>query len=379
MLMSGRFLSAILIFSIAVNLLTLSSPLFMMQVYDRVMVSHSLPTLVSLLVLVCVLQAAQGLLHLLRARMLRRLADHVDDTCEEAAFVATVEPKASCAQKQSGDTPLQALSDVRTFIAGNGLSSLFDLPWVVVFTVIMFLLHPWLGILAVAFTVAIAGCSLIAQILKGKQPNLNDKAAAFRDPFRDASRNQTIKGLGLGGYFRDRWIGARQDGRQDKRSSQRWSDLFQTFARIFRSIQASVILGLAAYLTLENAATFGVMMASSIIAGRISAPLDGVINSWKEIKAARVAWPRLKEIVKEHHQDDGGGRELSEPLQSLKLQNVSASPPGRSDDRSLVSATLSANAGDLIGVIGPSGSGKSTLINVLAGAWPCRSGKIRFD
>jgi PrtD family type I secretion system ABC transporter len=372
---SGRFLTAILVFSLALNLLTLASPIFMMQVYDRVMVSHSVPTLVALLVIIGALQATQSLIHYCRALALRRYAAHIDETLEEVAFEETVAPVARDKTWRGEDTPLQHLSNQRTYIVGNGLAALFDVPWVIIFAIIMFLLHPWLGMLALAFTVSIGLLSIAAHLASANAPGINDKAALYRDPFRDAIKAQTIRGYGLFGRFKDEWLNARIDGRNAKAESQTWADVFRTMGRGLKTIQGSVILALAAYLTLENMATFGVMMASSIIAGRMSAPVDGLITSWKDIRAAWRSRPYLRALAK---LDDGDSRkrDLPPPVRSVELANVSVGP---ADNRMLSSISLKLSPGDTLGVIGPTGAGKSTLISLMAGAIAPRNGKIKFD
>lgn len=372
---SARFLTVIMVFSLTLNLLTLASPIFMMQVYDRVMTSHSLPTLVALFVIVAVLQATQSLLHYNRALVLRRYAAHIDETFEEAAFEETVAPQMKNKTWDGETTPLQHLANHRTYVAGNGLTALFDVPWAVMFTVVMFLLHPWLGMLALAFTICIAAASIAAHAAGADLPTSDDKATPYRAPFRDAVKVLTIRGYGLTGRFKEEWLKARDDGRSQRADAQIVPDVFRTFARGLKNIQGSAILALAAYLTLENMATFGVMMASSIIAGRMSAPVEALVTSWKDIRAARTSRTYLQALEK-LHQSQPRKKDLPPPARSIELVRVSAGPASKPI---LSAVAFKFSTGDAVGIIGPTGAGKSSLINVLAGVIVPRAGRVTFD
>lgn len=373
---SRQFLAAIFVLSMTSNALTLASPIFMMQVYDRVMVSHSLPTLIALLVIVAILQGTQGIIHHFRARLFRRYANYIDVAFEEAAFQETVAPQTKTRTWEAGISPLQHLSNMRTFITGNGLAALFDAPWAILFAVIMFMLHPWLGLLATGFTISIAGFSLAGQLASSKKPGANENVAIYRDSFRDLAKTQTIRGYGLYGLFNKKWLEARMQDRSDRASAQALPDFFRTCARSLKNIQSSAILALAAYLTLENQATFGVMMASSIIAGRMSAPVDGLINGWKNIRAARKGWPKLKALTGLKNNKTVELKDLSSPTKSLELINLSVA---NGENRILSGISFKLLAGESIGLIGPTGAGKSTLLNVIAGALELKGGKLKFD
>ncbi len=368
----------LLIFSVALNLLTLTSPIFMMQVYDRVMTSHSVPTLVTLLSIVLALQVVQGILMLLRARLCKRLADQIDQRCEAAAFDAAVAPEAGGRSTPDAHA-LKHLFELRTFVAGAGLAAVMDLPWALVFALVMFLLHPWLGWLCLAFTVAIAGMSLAASVAQGPSAPDQGRASAICDAARDPSRGAAIRAMGLDAPFRAAWLDARAEARATASAAQTLTEALQSAVRILRLTQGSAMLALSAYLTLENMATFGVMMASSIIAGRVSAPVDGLIGSWRDVKAAHTAWPKLRAIMRTHDQRKPEGGRTAPPSESVVLQDLVVGPPGQIDGRSINGLSLALKAGDRVGVIGPSGAGKSTLINAIAGAWPLQSGRIRFD
>jgi PrtD family type I secretion system ABC transporter len=351
----------------------------MMQVYDRVMASHSLPTLAALLVVVVFLQAMQAFLLHIRQVGARRLADRIDEIGEARAFVSSMEPTVAAARLTM--SPLQALQDIRAFIAGAGLPALMDLPWAVVFAGIMFLLHPWLGWVSLACTALIAGLALASEKLAAplKAGAVSGAVpASWRDPFRDDRQAEMIRAQGLMPRFTEGWRKTRAQARRAERHRQAWPDALRTGVRVIRLIQPTLMLALAAYLTLENMATFGVMVASSIIAGRVSAPVDGVIGAWWEIAAARRAWPVVRPLLGGHREEPSTELRAA-PSISLELKAVGARHPTQVSGLSIKDVALAVKAGERIGIIGPTGSGKSALLKAIAGAWPLAEGRMLLD
>jgi ABC-type protease/lipase transport system fused ATPase/permease subunit len=366
------FLLILGLLSVALNLLMLASPVIFIQLYDRVITSHNIHLLVVLLGVVAGTQVLHGLLRFVRIRFARRYASILEETWGPAAFSRS--SSAAAAGDRSG-TPVRDLDRIRSFVVSEGLAGLFDLPWVIVFVGFMALLHPSLGALGLAFTLIIVLLGVLEQWLSRAARNTATPAETYH---RAILRTGGLpRAFGLTARFAERWIEARRTAGRARERAQSVPDLIRAARQTAKSLHAVAMLGVAAYLTLRNVTTFGVLIACLILARRITEPVDAVINNWRDIRAARLAWSRLNRM------SPAISPSLSattpwQPNGQLELDGVSAGPPG-TDKAVLTQLSFTVWPGEVVGIMGRNGVGKSTLANTLAGCWPAKSGRILLD
>ena len=371
-------LSAAAAVSAVISVLMLTGSIYMLQVYDRVLASGSLPTLLGLFVIVVVLYGFLGLFDFLRARMLSRLAIRLEAQLAPEAFQGWL-----AAGRQGADQPLRDLEALRGFLSGPTMPGLFDLPWVPLYLAVLFLVHPWLGWLTIAAAMVVACLAWISHRLSQQRivQSLSDEVIA-RD-FADRSRRsaEMILAMGMQGAVAARW---RRLQLAMLLTSQRAGDpaeLLGAISRAFRMLMQSAILTLGAYLVIKGEMSGGMIIASSILTGRALAPVNQIIGQWRGIGRALEAHRRLAQFFA-GLVPETVVVELPAPKGQITVSNLVKLAPaqGLSEARKIldgVSFTL--QPGDAMGVIGASASGKSTLARLLAGAIAPDSGEIRLD
>ncbi|MBF0613444.1 MAG: type I secretion system permease/ATPase [Magnetococcales bacterium] len=368
-----------MIFSGGINVLTLTGALFMLEVYDRVLPSRSIPTLTGLFLLVLLLMAAHALLESVRGRMLNRMGAVLDEELNRLAFEATARIPLLIGASKGGSQPLRDLDSVRGFMAGAGPAAWMDLPWTPFYLAIIFLLHPALGWTALAGAVVLAILTIVADF-KSRQPMA---AASRQDEARDQvvaallAHSDTAASMNLTPSLYQRW---RALGLESNSQHARAADIavgFAALSKVFRLFLQSALLGVGALLVIEQQATAGVMIAASIIGGRALAPVDGALAHWKSFVAARQAWNRLSGFLT-LLPTLPAPLPLPAPVTGLEVEGLAVAPPG---EKKPVVKELSFTlyAGQGLGVAGASASGKSSLLRALVGAWTPLQGKIRLD
>ena len=357
----------------------LTGPLFMLQVYDRVLPSHSVPTLVGLAILTAGLFAFQGILDAIRARVLLRIGGSIDDELSGRVYDLIIRLPLKVRGGGSGLQPVRDLDQIRSFLSSAGPAALFDLPWMPVYVGICYLFHPLLGIAAAIGAVVLVILTLITEVVTRTPAKAAVGFAATRHTLLEASRRnaEVVQALGMGTAMSARY-GAASD--QYVHSHRRGSDLagmLASLSRVLRLTLQSIVLGIGAYLVIEQEATAGVIIASAILTSRALAPVELAIANWKGFVAARQARQRLSELLTslpERKQPMA----LPAPKKSLAVQNVSATPPG--EQRFVVQDIIfTLQAGDGLGIIGPSASGKTSLARIIVGVWQPVRGKVRLD
>jgi len=371
------------LFSCAVNILMLTGPLFMLQVYDRVLTSRSVPTLIALFALVVALYGFLGLFDFLRSRVLSRIGYRVDVRLMEVTNLAWI--RQSIASPQTVGRPLSDLTTLRQFFTSNALPALFDLPWLPIYLIVVYLLHPWLGYLALAGALLVVVFTILAGIVTRK-PTFSATASEIRDANFSESifRNSDIViAMGMGGALTQRWMEYRGHGLSDAQIAGDRSELITATTKITRMIVQSAMLALGAYLAIFQEITPGTMIAASILAGRALAPVDQITGNWRAIIRARAAYLKLLEYLNNW---TGIVKQISlpEPTGNLHVYIVSKYPPHGTNNASqeipiLQGIDFDLNPGDALGVIGPSASGKSTLAKLLVGLWMPDEGSVRLD
>lgn len=371
-------LTGIAIFSAFINLLMLTGPLYMLQVYDRVLISASIPTLVSISVLMVAMFLFMGFLEFCRSRVLLRVADKVEKDLGGRTFdawlTAGLEGKGASRQQ-----PLNDVATLRQFLSGNAPGTFFDIPWVFIYIAVIFFLHWTLGVMAVIGTLIILVIAVYNEVSTRKPQVEAMKFRRAEQSFAAQSHRNTdaITAMGMAGHMRARWQGLNRQGAADAQLAGDRMANASSSTKAFRMIVQSGILGLGGLLAVQQIITPGTMIAGSIILGRALAPVQMSIGQWRGFNAARDAYRRLNAFY-DSMPDDNESLSLPEPKGKVDVEHVFAGPPG-AQRAILADLNFSLSPGDGLGVIGPSASGKSTLAKLLVGIWSPQKGAIRVD
>lgn len=372
-------LVAVALVSGAANILTLSGAVFMMEVYDRVLPSHSLPTLVGLIAVVLLLYAFLGLFDLLRSRILVRVAVRLDETLNAVVFRSTVRRALLSSADGDGMQAQRDLDQVRAFLSGSGPGALFDLPWMPIYLAVCFAFHPWLGLTTLAGALILIAVTGLTELLTRGAAQQAVTAGMAREGVSQASRRnaEVVEAMGMGGRLCAIWGEANARFLNHQRSTSDVSGGFGALSKVLRMALQSAVLAVGAYLVIDGQATGGIMIASSILTGKALAPVDLAIGNWKGFVAARQGWRRLKETLRTAR-PTAQTMKLPAPRARLSVESAATAAPG-GQVLLVEDASFGLEAGSALGVIGPSGSGKSSLARMLVGVWPARRGKIRLD
>lgn len=372
-----RAFLGIFLMSAVVNLLYLTGSFFMLEVYDRVLPSRSVPTLLALGILASVLYCFQAALDLIRNRILVRIGAVLDQTLTERVFEkglrASITPGPSTAQQPSYD-----LDTVRNFISNGGPVAFFDLPWIPVYLLICFAFHYWIGITAIIGAIVLIALTILTE--RGtKGPTSTAVGHLYRrNVVGEASRRnaEVLQALGMMARMATIWRATNDAYTSNTAQASDVALGFGSVSRVVRLFLQSFTLALCAYLVINQSATAGVMIASSIIVARALAPIDVAIAQWKHFTGARQSWKRLSEILS--REDQTRRLTLPPPKTGISVENILLVPPG--DDRVIVrDVSFRLAAGDGLGVIGRSGCGKSSLARGLVGVWAPMRGSVRLD
>ncbi|MEM1389396.1 MAG: type I secretion system permease/ATPase [Pseudomonadota bacterium] len=367
------------IFSFFVNLLMLTGPIFMLQVYDRVLGSRSEETLLALFLLMAFLFGMMGLLDYVRGRILARIGARFQAKLDRRVFEATVR-KASLAQGAGGTAnALRDLEAVQRLLASPVFAALFDIPWTPVFLFGIALFHPWLGWLAIGGGSILIAITILNQVRTSQPVQDSTRASMIAEHSAEQIRSEAelIRALGMQSNAFGRWNGARAEALTKGIVSSDRTGTFSTTSKTFRLFLQSAMLGLGAYLVLDGSVTPGAMIAASILLGRALAPLDLAIGQWQSIQRAMKGWDTMSDLLGEVPPE----RErtpLPVPKAKLMVDQLTVIPPGE-QLATLRLVSFDVEPGQAVGVIGPSGSGKSTLARAITGVWRPAGGKIRLD
>jgi len=374
----GLFL-AISIFSIFVNLLMLTGPLFMLQVYDRVLGSRSEETLTALFLLVALLYALMGLLDYARGRVAARIGARFQEVLDARVFDALMRRAVVPSERARPASGLRDLESVQRFMSAPVMFAVFDIPWTPIFIFAIFIFHPWLGWLAVAGASVLIAVTLMNQLITARPVREANAAAAQSDAFAESAREEAelVQGLGMRDAVLDRWKRTRDEALAAQISSSDKTGGFTSLTKSLRFFLQSAMLGLGAYLVLQEQLTPGAMIAASILMGRALAPVEQAIGGWAMFQRARQGWGALRDLLAQTPTKTTPTA-LPRPRAILEAHHVTVVPPGE-QVATLRMLSFRLEQGQALGVIGPSGSGKSTLARVLTGIWTPASGKIRLD
>ncbi len=374
-----RAIAGIALISSVVNLLALTAPLFMLQVYDRVLSSRSIPTLIGLAVLAAMLYAFQAMLDITRSRVLLRVGEHFDHQFSGRIHEAVVRLPLETRMPGDGLQPLRDLDNVRGFLSSQGPTAFFDLPWMPFYLAICFLFHFWIGVTALGGAIVLASLTLLTNALSRGPVRETVTHGMARNALMEAGRRnaEVVRAMGMANRIAARWQKANADYLAANRKAGDVASGFGGLSKALRIMLQSAILGVGAWLVIEQEASGGIMIASSIMLGRALAPVDLAIASWKPFLMARQSWTRLRELL-EHMPAEGEVLPLPRPERSVRAESITIVPPGEKKP-TVSSVSFALPAGSALGIIGPSGSGKTTLARALVGAWSPSGGKMRID
>jgi len=362
-------------FSMFINLLQLTFPIYMLQIYDRVLSSYSMPTLFAITVAAVISLIVMALLEFTRSRLLVRCGvaidqalsgDVLDSVLKQAALVGTTPNQAT----------LRDVNTLRNFFAGNAIFSLFDIPWTPLFLTVIYYLHPLLGLVATAGAVLLFVFAIINEKITHKPLEAANMTNGFSMKFVESARRnaQSVRSMGMVNGVTERWQGFNDTVTKLQTQSSRQAGLMQSLSGWLRQSMQVFIYGVGAWLTLTGDATAGCMIASSIIMGKALAPVQNSIGTWKMMVEARSAWKRLDTLFSQPV--SAATMSLPDPTGQISVEHVSFAIEKTTILRDI---NFALQSGESLGLIGPSGAGKTTLCRLLLGLWPAGAGRVRLD
>jgi len=370
---------AVGVFSLFVNALMLTGPLYMLNVYDRVLGSRSFETLVALSVLVAFLYGMMGLLDYVRGRVMGRVGARFQARLDRRVFAATMRGTTSGRAARQAATGLRDLESVQRLLTSPALMSAFDLPFAPLFFLGIFIFHPWMGWLGVGGAALLVFLALLNQWAT-RRPLETANATTLQAEMlgnQIRSESEVVQALGMRDAAFARWNEARDRSLHAGVAAADAGGTYGAMIRTIRLFLQSAMLGLGAYLVLQGEMTAGAMIAGSILLGRALAPIESLVTQWPMFERAREGWGNLAVLLGEVPVEQKRTA-LPRPKARLELEQVTVVPPGETQ-ATLRMVSFAVQPGQAVGVIGVSGAGKSTLARALIGLWPPLGGKIRLD
>jgi len=367
------------VMSCAINVLYLTGSLFMLEVYDRVLPSRSVPTLIGLAILAGGMYLTQGILDLIRGRILGRVGTALDEILNRRVFDTMVRLPLVMGARNEGLQPLRDLDAVRSFLSGMGPGAFFDLPWLPFYLAICFAFHFVIGLTALVGAIILVGLTLVTEYMSREPAREATGLAARRNDLAATSRRnaEVVVAMGMSERLTNRWSAANEKYLAGNQHASDVAGGLGAISKVLRMTLQSAVLGVGAYLVIHQEATAGVIIAGSILSARALAPVDLAIAHWRSFVAARQSWHRLNRLL-EQLPVRGAQMQLQDPSSRLSVETISIVPPG--EPKVIVQeVSFALEAGHGLGIIGPSGSGKSSLVRTLVGVWQPFRGKVRLD
>jgi ATP-binding cassette, subfamily C, bacterial exporter for protease/lipase len=366
------------IFSMVANVLMLAPTLYMLQVYDRVLASQNELTLVAMSLLTLFLFGVMAFAERMRSSLLVSSGVRLDEQLGTQVFNASFEAHLS----QSGTAPSRAFGDllqIRQFLTGNGVFAFFDAPWTPIYMAVLFLLHPWLGVLGIVFALVQASLAWFGHRHTLTPSEAATQAGAEASSFLQSKlRNaEVLESMGMVRSLQTRWTSRHQEHLARSSDAQHLTHRITAISKFIRYTQQSLALGAGALLVIDGQLSPGAMIAANVLMTRALAPIDQMVGSWRQFIGMRAAFGRLETLLQEFPPRDPGFKRVA-PQGQITLAQVVATAEGRATPI-LKDIRLQVPKGTVTAILGPSGSGKSTLARVLVGIWPEVAGDVLLD
>jgi PrtD family type I secretion system ABC transporter len=362
-------------FSMFINVLQLTFPIYMLQIYDRVLSSYSLPTLYVITLAALLSLVVMSALESVRSRLLLRCGVAIDQALSRDVLNSIIK-KAALNGVSPDQATLRDVNNLRNFFGGNAIHTLFDIPWTPLFLAAIYILHPLLGLVATGGAVFLILLAVINERITRKPLSAAGKVGNFAMRFIETARRnaQSVRSMGMLGSVTEHWSGYNDTVMKLQTQASRQSGLLHSLTGWLRQSMQVFIYGVGAWLTLNGKATAGCMIAASIIMGKALAPVQLGIAHWRNMLEAHNAWKRLDALFSQPEPQEN--MELPVPKGQLSVEHVSFAIQNTPILRDI---NFSLQPGESMGLIGPSGAGKSTLCRLLLGIWPAMAGKVRLD
>lgn len=366
-------------FSFFVNALMLVPTFFMIQVSGRVVPSSSTSTLLMLLLILTILLATLGSLEWVRSRIMVRISNRLDVLLSRDVYRASFK---RALNSGGGDATAQSLNDLtslRQFFTGPGIFAFFDAPWFPIYTAIMFMFHPWFGIMTMLSGAMLTVLAVINHRVTGKALAVANKENVSSNLVTTKTlRNaEVIESMGMLDTLMNRWAKRQRNVMLLQSEASDKGGVVSSVSKMFRIWSQSMMLAIGAYLVIHHEINPGLLMAGSLLLGRALSPIDQMINSWKGFVAAKVQYDRLSKVM-DDLKSEPERMPLPAPEGHIQVENLIVAPPGAKAPV-LRSISFVAPAGSIVGIVGPSAAGKSTLVRALMGIWPPQHGVVRLD
>ncbi|WP_420393781.1 type I secretion system permease/ATPase [Acuticoccus sp.] len=373
-----RTFASVAAFSCVVNILMLTGPLFMLQIYDRVLTSRSVPTLVALTGLVVGLYVFMGIIDLVRYRVLTRVGHRFDEAVGRSAFLSQVSAPVKAGPLATKSEPVRDVDQLRQFFSTPGITAIFDMPWMPIYIVIVYAIHPWLGYLAIGgalvlFVIAYATDRVARPAMKTSGEFSAQRNAVVASGQRNA---EVLHGMGMLPAVGGLWDSVNEKFLSANAKAADIVGLSSVLSKVFRLFLQSAVLALGAYLAIGEVISPGAMIAASIIMARGLQPVEMAVQNWRQMLSAQQAYRRLGRLFE--RPDEVEPVDLPAPERELVVDSLTVVPPGTRTP-TLIDVRFQVKAGTALGIIGQSGSGKSTLARAMVGVWPAVRGAVMLD
>ena len=366
-------------FSFFVNALMLVPTFYMIQISGRVVPSSSTSTLLMLTLILTVLIATMGALEWVRSRIMVRISNRLDVMLSRDVYRASFKRALSSGGADATAQSLNDLTALRQFFTGSGLFAFFDAPWFPIYTVVMFLFHPWFGYMTLACGLVLAGLAVVNHRLTANAlANANKENVASNVVTTKTLRNaEVIESMGMLETLMNRWAKRQRRIMLMQSEASDKGGIVSTISKTFRTWSQSIMLAIGAYLVVTHEINPGLLMAGSLLLGRALGPIDQMIGSWKGFVAAKVQYDRLSKVLDDLSKEPER-MPLPAPEGQIQVENLVVAPPGA---KAPVIRNMSfvVPSGSIVGIVGPSAAGKSTLVRALMGIWPPQHGVVRLD
>jgi len=368
----------IAIFTACINILMLVPSIYMLEVYDRVLVSRNETTLYVLSFMTLGLFALISVLEYIRSMVVIRIGAKMDTFLNNRVYTAAFEQNLRSTGVNAGQA-LNDLTTIRQFVTGNGMFAFFDAPWFPIYLLVIFVFNFWMGLFAFVSVALLVGLAWLNEIVSRKPlSEANSTAIRSSNMATNNLRNaEVIEAMGMLPNMRKRWYSQHIKFLKLQAEASQKASRISSVTKFVRIAVQSLILGVGALLVIMGDVTSGMMIAGSILLGRALAPVEQIIAVWRQWSSVVAAYHRLQKLLLDNPPREAG-MELPRPEGALSVEGVTAAPP-MVGVAVLKSVSFQINPGDCLGVIGPSGSGKSTLARLLVGVWRAAVGKVRLD